>query len=95
MENRSQNIWVSLLPFVVLFAVFYFFLIRPQRVQAKKHKEMIDSLVKGDKIVTSGGFICEIIKVEETFFSVKLSDDNTAKLSKEHVAYKLDDIESK
>ena len=46
--NAESNLLVSLLPLVVLFAVFYFFLIRPQRVQAKRHKEMLESLKKGD-----------------------------------------------
>ncbi len=93
--NAESNLLVSLLPLVVLFAVFYFFLIRPQRVQAKRHKEMLESLKKGDKVVSSGGLICEIIKVEEQFFSVRLSDDNTARLSKDFIAYKLDDTTDK
>ena len=93
--NAESNLLVSLLPLVVLFVVFYFFLIRPQRVQAKRHKEMLESLKKGDKVVSSGGLICEIIKVEEQFFSVRLSDDNTARLSKDFIAYKLDDTTDK
>lgn len=90
MQN-FQEIATSILPLIVLFAVFYFFIIRPQRVQQKKHKEMLSNLQKGDKIVTQGGFICEVIKPEDTFFSVKLNDDTIVKLAKEYVSYKLDD----
>lgn len=90
MQN-FQEIATSVLPLIVLFAVFYFFIIRPQRVQQKKHKEMLSNLQKGDKIVTQGGFICEVIKSEDTFFSVKLNDDTIVKLAKEYVSYKLDD----
>lgn len=93
MGNDANNIFVSLLPLIVLFAVFYFFLIRPQRVQAKRHKEMLEGLKKGDKVVSSGGLICEIIKVEEQFFSVRLSDESTARLSRDFVAYKVDDTQ--
>ncbi|WP_407380895.1 preprotein translocase subunit YajC [Helicobacter sp.] len=89
--GQANELFVSLLPLIVLFAVFYFFLIRPQRVQAKRHKEMLAALKKGDKVVSSGGLICEIIKVEVEFFSVRLSDESNAKLSKNFVAYKLDD----
>lgn len=89
--DKANELFVSLLPLIVLFAVFYFFLIRPQRVQAKRHKEMLAALKKGDKVVSSGGLICEIIKVEENFFSVRLSDESTAKLSKDFIAYKIDD----
>lgn len=94
MGNDANNIFVSLLPLVVLFAVFYFFLIRPQRVQAKRHREMLEGLKKGDKVVSSGGLICEIIKVEDQFFSVRLSDESTARLSRDFVAYKYDDTQA-
>ncbi|WP_104698066.1 MULTISPECIES: preprotein translocase subunit YajC [unclassified Helicobacter] len=90
MQN-IQNVVSAFLPFVVLILIFYFFIIRPQRNQQKKHKEMIDSLTKGDKIVTTGGFICEVVKAEEKFFTVKLSDDTTARVVKEYIAYKMDD----
>lgn len=90
MQNFKE-IAASVLPLVGLFALFYFFIIRPQRVQQKKHKEMLSNLQKGDKIVTQGGFICEVIKPEDTFFSVKLNDDTIVKLAKEYVSYKLDD----
>lgn len=94
MGNNANDIFVSLLPLIVLFAVFYFFLIRPQRVQAKRHREMLEGLKKGDKVVSSGGLICEIIKVEEQFFSVRLSDESTARLSRDFVAYKYDDTQA-
>ncbi|MFP4333760.1 MAG: preprotein translocase subunit YajC [Campylobacterales bacterium] len=81
----------SLLPLVVLFAIFYFLIIRPQQKQAKQHKEMLASLKKGDKIVTNGGLMVDILKVEEDFLSVKLSDNTTARVSREFVAKKLDD----
>jgi preprotein translocase subunit YajC len=69
----------------------YFIIIRPQQQQAKKHKEMLDALQKGDKIVTNGGFIVEIRKVEEKFFSVKLNDSVVAKLDRDSVARKYED----
>lgn len=90
MENVN-NIIGSLLPLLVLFAIFYFVMIRPQIRQQKAHKEMVSNLKKGDKIVSSGGFICEIVKVEEKFFTVKLNDDAHARLSKEFIAYKYEE----
>ncbi|MCE3036275.1 preprotein translocase subunit YajC [Helicobacter sp. faydin-H20] len=89
MENMQQ-ILSSLLPFIVLILIFYFFIIRPQRVQQKKHKEMIENLKKGDKIVTTGGFICEVVKTEEGFISVKINEETTAKVTKEYIAYKVE-----
>ena len=90
MQN-AQSVISTLLPFLVLILIFYFFIIRPQRVQQKKHKEMLDTLTRGDKIVTAGGFVCEVVRADEGFFVVKLNDDTTAKVAREYVAYKMDD----
>ncbi|MCQ2791118.1 preprotein translocase subunit YajC [Helicobacter pylori] len=89
--GQIRDILTTLLPFVVLFLIFYFLIVRPQRQQQKKHKEMIEGLTKGDKIVTQGGLIVEVLKAEANFFSVKLNDDTAAKLSKNYVAFKLDE----
>lgn len=86
-----MEILAQLLPFVFLIAIMYFIIIRPQQQQAKKHQSMIDSLSKGDKIVTNGGLIVEIKKVEEAFLSVKLNNDVVAKLDKQSVARKYED----
>ncbi|NHA82220.1 preprotein translocase subunit YajC [Helicobacter pylori] len=91
--GQIRDVLTTLLPFVVLFLIFYFLIVRPQRQQQKKHKEMIEGLTKGDKIVTQGGLIVEVLKAEANFFSVKLNDDTTAKLSKNYVAFKLDELD--
>ncbi|WP_024113402.1 preprotein translocase subunit YajC [Helicobacter pylori] len=91
--GQTKEILTTLLPFVVLFLIFYFLIVRPQRQQQKKHKEMIEGLTKGDKIVTQGGLIVEVLKAEANFFSVKLNDDTTAKLSKNYIAFKLDELD--
>ncbi|MCQ2856646.1 preprotein translocase subunit YajC [Helicobacter pylori] len=91
--GQIQEILTTALPFGVLFLIFYFLIVRPQRQQQKKHKEMIEGLTKGDKIVTQGGLIVEVLKAEANFFSVKLNDDTTAKLSKNYVAFKLDELD--
>jgi preprotein translocase subunit YajC len=57
--------FVSLMPLVLIFVVFYFLLIRPQQKKMRQHREMIGSLKRGDKVLTSGGIIGTIVKVEE------------------------------
>ena len=76
----------SLLPLVVLFAIFYFLIIRPQQKQAKKHKQMVQDLKKGDKILTNCGLIVEICKIEADHMIVKNYDDTQMKLSKEFIS---------
>jgi len=61
----------QLFPFIILIAIMYFIIIRPQQKQAKAHKAMLASLKKGDKVVTSGGLIVEIKKVEDKFFTIE------------------------
>jgi preprotein translocase subunit YajC len=79
------------LPLILLFAIFYFLIIRPQQKQQKEHKAKLEALSKGDKIVTTGGLIAEIVKVEEDFIKIKLSDGVIAKLDRNYVARKLND----
>jgi len=86
-----MDIFAQLLPFIFLIAIMYFIIIRPQQQQAKKHKEMLEALQKGDKVITNGGFIVEIKKVEEKFFSVKMNDSVVAKLDRDSVARKYED----
>ena len=78
------------LPLILLFAIFYFLIMRPQQKQQKAHKAMLESLTKGDKIVTSGGLMVEVVKVEEDFIKIKLSDGTVAKLDRAYIARKLD-----
>ncbi len=90
MEVPSADLISSLLPLVALFAIFYFLIIRPQQKQAKQHKEMIVELKKGDRIVTNGGLIVEITRVDEDSLVVKNHDNTEMKLVKEFVSKKLD-----
>jgi len=86
MEIISQ-----LLPFVFLIAIMYFVIIRPQQKEAKARQAMIDALKKGDKVVTNGGFIVTINKVEENFLSVKMNADVTAQVTKDSISKKYED----
>jgi len=57
---------ISLMPLVLIFVVFYFLLIRPQQKKMKAHREMIGAIKRGDKVLTSGGIIGSVVKVEES-----------------------------
>jgi len=87
----NNDLLSSLMPLVVLFAIFYFLIIRPQQKQQKDHKAMIEALEKGDKIVTSGGLIVEITKVEESFLTVKSIDGATLRVARTFIASKWED----
>ena len=58
------DIIMSLLPLVLIFAVFYFLMIRPQQNKMKQHREMIENIKKGDQIVTAGGIVGKVVRVD-------------------------------
>ena len=61
--DGGSGMLIQLLPLVLIFVVFYFLIIRPQQKKVKDHKSMIDSLRRGDRIVTTGGIIGTVTKV--------------------------------
>ncbi|MFO7815752.1 MAG: preprotein translocase subunit YajC [Halanaerobiales bacterium] len=65
----------AILPWVLIFGVFWFFLIRPQRKQQKDHEEMLENLQVGDRIVTIGGIKAKIIKLKEGNIRLRISSD--------------------
>ena len=91
MGAQGGNLLGSLLPLIVLFGIFYFLIIRPQQKQQKEHNAMLESLGKGDNIITTGGLIVEIRKVEETYFVVKQSDGSESRLVKTFISSKWED----
>jgi len=89
MEQQGSVIG-SFLPLIILFAIFYFLIIRPQQKAQKSHKEMLGGLTKGDDIITTGGLIAVIVKAEEDFIKIKLNDDTIVKLDRAYVAKKVE-----
>lgn len=60
----DQNALIQFLPLILIFVVFYFLLIRPQQRKAKDHKTMLDALRRGDRVVTGGGIIGTVARVD-------------------------------
>src|SRR6195952_4891055 len=59
----GDNMMVSLLPFVLIFVIMYFLVLRPQQKRVKDHAELVKNLRRGDTVVTSGGLIGKVTKV--------------------------------
>ena len=71
------------IPLILIFVIFYFFLIRPQQKRVKEHKAMVESLKRGDEIITSGGIIGTIDKVmEDDRIEVTIGDNIKVKIIK-------------
>ncbi len=63
----------SMLPLLLMFAVLYFVMIRPQMKKQKEHRAMIEALAKGDEVVTAGGLLGRVSKLGEGFISLELA----------------------
>ena len=64
---------VQLFPLILIFVVFYFLLIRPQQKKAKESRAMLDALEKGNEIVTAGGILGRIVKLDEQYVTVEIA----------------------
>ena len=78
--------FMSFLPLILIFVVFYFLLIRPQQKRAKEHKAMVDGLKKGDWVVTNGGLLGKITDLGENFVKLQVSDGVEVKVQRPSVA---------
>ncbi|MBU4530703.1 MAG: preprotein translocase subunit YajC [Hoeflea sp.] len=81
------EILMSILPFLLIFVIMYFLIIRPQRTQMKKREEMLKNVRRGDQIITGGGVIGKVTKVvDDTELEVEISDGVKVRLIRSLIA---------
>ena len=85
----SMN-FMSFLPMIVIFVLFWFLLIRPQQKKAKDHNKMVAELKSGDEIITNSGIIGRINKVAEQFIAVEIANNVVIHLQKNAVSTKVE-----
>ncbi len=71
--GAAPNPMLQFLPLIAIFIIFYFLLIRPQQRRAKDHRALIDGVKRGDTVVTGGGLIGKVIKVEDAEVEVEIA----------------------
>ncbi|MDX1924256.1 MAG: preprotein translocase subunit YajC [Rickettsiaceae bacterium] len=69
---KSDAVWTSFVPLLIIFAVFYFLLIRPQEQKRKEQETLISSVKKGEDVITTGGIFGKVVKVSDNEQSVIL-----------------------
>ncbi|MCX5798207.1 MAG: preprotein translocase subunit YajC [Proteobacteria bacterium] len=79
--------WMSLLPLVLLFVVFYFLLIRPQQKRAKQQKAYLESLKKGDRVLTSGGLYGTITGITDNEVTLEIAEKVRVKVAKNAIVH--------
>jgi preprotein translocase subunit YajC len=82
----GMGMLTSLLPLILIFVIFYFLLIRPQQKRTKEHKQMIENLKKGDKVITSGGEYGVVESVGTSTVVLKIAENVKVRYGKGYIA---------
>jgi len=73
--GQGSDMLMSLLPFILIFVIMYFLILRPQQRRVKQHQEMVKNVRRGDTVITSGGLIAKVTKVvDEDKIEIELAD---------------------
>lgn len=83
----GQGIIGLITPFLIVGALFYFMILRPQQKQQKERKAMLDSLKKGDQILTVGGIYGELVVLKEDYVTVKFADKVELKVARSGISH--------
>jgi preprotein translocase subunit YajC len=85
--GAGTSIFMNLLPLVLIFAVFYILIIRPQQKKLDQHGQMLKALRRGDRVVTGGGIVGTVVKLEgDEFLIVEIADNVRVKILRSTVS---------
>lgn len=88
----QQPSWMPVaIYFGIFLAVFWVFIIMPRKKQEKKHKEMLNNLKRGDKVVTIGGVRGEVARVKDDIIAIKVNEGTEIEFVKKAIAYIIED----
>jgi preprotein translocase subunit YajC len=76
---------MGFLPLLVIFAIFYFLIIRPQVKRAKEHKKLVESVAKGDEVVTTGGLLGKVVETGDNFVTLEIAEGVQVKVQRQGV----------
>jgi preprotein translocase subunit YajC len=85
-SGQSGSLLTNLVPFVLMFAIFYFLLIAPQRKKAKAHTAMLQGLKAGDRVVTNGGIYGTVVGVDDQKVQLRIADQVKIDIAKHAIA---------
>lgn len=82
----GPSTFISMLPLVLIFAVFYFLLIRPQQRKARQHREMLAQLKRNDDVMTTGGLFGKVQALTDTEVTLEVASNVKLRVSRGHIA---------
>ncbi len=83
--GAPSNPLMSFLPLIIIFALFYFLLIRPQNKRQKQHREMVEALKKGQEVVTGGGVLGKVTEVRDSWVTVEVAEGVSLKIRRDTI----------
>src|SRR5215471_3865370 len=84
---QGSDMLMSLLPFVLIFVIMYFLILRPQQQRAKQHQEMVKNVRRGDTVITNGGLVGKVTKViDDDQIEIEIADDVRIRQMRQMVA---------
>ena len=86
MSPAQPSAWEMLMPFIFIFVIFYFLIIRPQGKRLKDHEKFLGGLKRGDSVVTSGGILGVIDGLTEQFVTLEIANGVKIKILKKQIA---------
>ena len=88
-SSSSEMNFMSFLPMIIIFVLFWFLLIRPQQKKAKLHNQMLSTLQKGDEVLTTSGLMGKIVKADENIVELEIANDVIVKIQKVAISSKI------
>lgn len=88
-SNSTEMNFMSFLPMIIIFVLFWFLLIRPQQKKAKLHNQMLSTLTKGDEVLTTSGLMGKIIKADDQIIELEIAENVIVKLQKAAITGKV------
>lgn len=92
--GAQSNPLMSLLPFLLIIVVFYFFMIRPQMKRQKEVAAFRNSLQKGDKVVTTGGIYGKIVEIKDNYILLQVDDNVKLRVDKNAIVKDSSDVQA-
>jgi preprotein translocase subunit YajC len=78
--------WTFMAPMVLMVVIFYFLLIRPQQKKAKEQRQFLENLKRGDRVITAGGIIGEIVAINDQILTLEIGDKVRVEVGRGYIA---------
>lgn len=83
---EASPMWTYVVPMIFMVAIFYFLLIRPQQRKSKEHRQLLENLKRGDRIITNGGLMGTVISLEDQIVIIEVAEKVRVEVGRPYIA---------